>query len=182
MNSNFSIANRCMTRISGIVLSIISAVTMIGITPAYAGLDSLEATFGKEGITAATEAFDNVASQPLTNIIVTTSIDELNAKGDCSLREAIINANNDDQSGSTDCAAGSGADIITFNIRNTIMLSSTLPSITSDITLDGTGNIAKSVAISGNDAVRVFAVAATGHLRFGYLQDCGRRPASYRAT
>jgi hypothetical protein len=35
--------------------------------------------------------------------------------GSCTLREAIINANNDDQSGSTDCPAGSGADTITFS-------------------------------------------------------------------
>jgi hypothetical protein len=32
----------------------------------------------------------------------------------CRLDEAIVNANNDDQSGSTSCAAGSGADTIVF--------------------------------------------------------------------
>lgn len=32
----------------------------------------------------------------------------------CTLREAILNANGNNQSGSTDCAAGSGGDVITF--------------------------------------------------------------------
>jgi CSLREA domain-containing protein len=48
-------------------------------------------------------------------ITVTTSTDELNTNGQCSLREAITNANNDDQSGSTDCAAGNGSDTISLS-------------------------------------------------------------------
>ncbi len=47
-------------------------------------------------------------------LTVTTNADERNANGQCSLREAIINANSDSQSGSTDCAAGLGADTINF--------------------------------------------------------------------
>ena len=47
-------------------------------------------------------------------IVVNTAADEQNANGKCSLREAITNANNDDQSGSADCPAGGGANTITF--------------------------------------------------------------------
>ena len=43
---------------------------------------------------------------------VTTSVDEQNTNGSCSLREAIINANTNSTSGSADCAAGSGNDTI----------------------------------------------------------------------
>ncbi len=47
-----------------------------------------------------------------TTIDVTGFGDVLANNGLCALREAIINANNDDQSGSSDCAAGSGRDVI----------------------------------------------------------------------
>lgn len=49
-------------------------------------------------------------------IVVDTNVDELDGKsgnGNCSLREAIANANNDDQ-GQVDCLAGSGKDVITL--------------------------------------------------------------------
>ena len=49
------------------------------------------------------------------NITVNSAADVINSgDGACTLREAIINANNDDQSGSIDCLAGSGADVITL--------------------------------------------------------------------
>jgi len=48
------------------------------------------------------------------DITVTTFADEINANGSCSLREAIINANANNTSGSTDCVAGTvdGDDVI----------------------------------------------------------------------
>jgi CSLREA domain-containing protein len=55
--------------------------------------------------------------------ITVNSFDDTIATGDgCTLREAIINANNDNQSGSTDCAAGAGADSINITIAGTINL------------------------------------------------------------
>jgi hypothetical protein len=71
------------------------------------------------------------------------------ADGNCALREAIINANADNQSGSTDCAAGNGSDTINFNISGTadfinggqngysIRPTSALPNITSTLTING---------------------------------------------
>ena len=53
---------------------------------------------------------------PISAIAVNTTADELDGfpgNGHCSLREAIINANNDD-GGQADCPAGSGADSITL--------------------------------------------------------------------
>jgi CSLREA domain-containing protein len=49
-----------------------------------------------------------------STITVTTAADEQNTNDQCSLREAIINANQNDQSGSADCAAGVGEDTINF--------------------------------------------------------------------
>src|SRR5687767_12199557 len=58
------------------------------------------------------------------NISVNTLTDEITANGSCSLREAIINAN-DDAATRPDCAAGSGADVITLQSGSTYTLSLT---------------------------------------------------------
>ena len=75
-------------------------------------------------------------------ITVTTATPGIVADGECSIIEAITNANNDDQSGSTDCLAGTGADTIILatditltNINNTSTGANGLPVITSDITI-----------------------------------------------
>ena len=101
-----------------------------------------------------------------TPLVVTTLNDELNTNGLCSLREAINNANNNNQSGSVDCAAGYGADSITFGVSGTIVLSSQLPGITSEMVISGAGQTA---AISGNGAVRVFYVGSGGNLTLDTL-------------
>jgi len=84
------------------------------------------------------------------NLTVNTLNDEQNVNGNCSLREAIINANSDDQSGSTDCLAGSGADTISFSVTGEITLGSDMPSVSDSdgLTLAGPG--ALSLAINGN--------------------------------
>jgi CSLREA domain-containing protein len=89
-------------------------------------------------------------------ITVTTTADELNNNGQCSLREAITNASANDQSGSTDCAAGTGNDTITFDFSGTITLGSEL-TITDAAELTITGP-AGGITISGDNAVRVFLV------------------------
>src|SRR5262249_9621681 len=59
-----------------------------------------------------------------------------------SLRQAILDAN-----------VTAGADTISFGVGGTITLASTLPAISDDLTIDGTGQ-----TISGNNAVRVLVV------------------------
>jgi len=99
-------------------------------------------------------------------LTVDSLADIVAADGACTLREAIINANNDDQSGSTDCIAGSGADTITFSVDGTITLGSTLPEIGSEITINGAG---QSITLSGNNAVRVMLVNASGTLNLNVV-------------
>ena len=70
------------------------------------------------------------------NIVVNTPDDTPANDGFCTLREAILNANADNQSGSTDCLPGSGADTITFTTTSLTLLGTTLPGITSDVTID----------------------------------------------
>lgn len=76
--------------------------------------------------------------------------------GNCTLREAIINANSDTDTTSGDCAAGSGSDIITFSVSGTITLTASLPPITTEITIDGDG---QTIALSGANTYRHFMVA-----------------------
>src|SRR5690349_5862662 len=61
-----------------------------------------------------------IPNAPASAIIVNTLADGVPANdSQCTLREALLNANADNQSGSTDCLAGSGADTITFSVNGT---------------------------------------------------------------
>ncbi|AYQ33261.1 choice-of-anchor Q domain-containing protein [Runella sp. SP2] len=98
------------------------------------------------------------ALKPLSTITVTTLTDQVSVNGQCSLREAIANANNDAAT-NPDCAAGSGADVIVLNATGTYTLGGTELSITSAITIqEGSG---VSATISGNNASRVFNISTT---------------------
>ena len=72
------------------------------------------------------------------NLVVTTTADNTTVDGFCSLREAIIAANAD--STTADCGTASGADTITFNDPGPYVLTSALPLMTTDITIDGSGH------------------------------------------
>jgi CSLREA domain-containing protein len=102
-------------------------------------------------------------------ITVNSNADAIANDGVCTLREAIINANNNNQSGSTDCASGSGTDTITFagNYVITLTLGSQLPAVTSPIYI--TGNDAANTTIqahanSNTATYRVFEVSNSGNL------------------
>jgi CSLREA domain-containing protein len=104
-------------------------------------------------------------SAPLTpSLVVTTTADEDNGTSDpsygtgTSLREAIDYAN-----------SKSGADTITFQngLSGTITLGSELPSLDSDVTISGPG--ASTLAVSGNDAARVFYVTSGHSVSIGGL-------------
>jgi CSLREA domain-containing protein len=116
-------------------------------------------------------------------ITVNNTADVVANNGQCTLREAIINANNDDQSGSTDCTAGAGADTIVLQAGQTYTLTIDTGAdedvaaendldVTSEITIRGNGTtIRRSTAVMCNldgtdDAgeFRIFDVLAGGDL------------------
>ncbi|VAX15795.1 hypothetical protein MNBD_NITROSPINAE03-534 [hydrothermal vent metagenome] len=109
-------------------------------------------------------------------ITVDTATDEINANGNCSLREAVINANNDNQSGSTDCTAGNGADTITvpagtytLDIGATnehLALNGDLD-ITAALTITGAGS--GSTIIDGNNTERIFHLIGSGSINISGL-------------
>ena len=83
-------------------------------------------------------------AQPATNVAaagaisVDTNADNTTDDNLCTLREAITNINDGAQT-YDDCATGAGADTITFAANYTITLTSALPDITTDVTIDGNG-------------------------------------------
>ncbi len=86
--------------------------------------------------------------------IAPASAAAITVSGNCSLAEAIQNANDDAQTNS-DCAAGSGADTIT--ISSAITLTAALPQITTQMTITG-------ASIDGDDKYQVLYVASGGNL------------------
>ena len=86
------------------------------------------------------------------SILVDSTVDAAPTNdGDCTLREAIVAANTD--AAVDACAAGSGADAITFSVTGiiTVIASAPLPVITSPVTIDGPGGgpLAPGVTIDG---------------------------------
>lgn len=92
------------------------------------------------------------------SIVVNSLDDTTGANGQCTLREAITNANSNAQS-YADCAPGAGNDTITFASSipsGTITLGSALPFLSGELTIDGPD---RQIAVSGADSVQVFWVS-----------------------
>jgi CSLREA domain-containing protein len=97
-------------------------------------------------------------------IVITTTSDNADSDGLCSLREAIVNANKD-SSNHNDCNAGSGNDSIIFDDvigEATLTLTSTLPEITDPggLTINGGGDI----TVNGDNLYGVFSVSEGAQL------------------
>ncbi|HEY5565291.1 MAG TPA: choice-of-anchor Q domain-containing protein [Rhodothermia bacterium] len=91
--------------------------------------------------------------------IVVNSLDDDGAAGDCELREAIINANNNDQSGSADCAAGQPSivdEIDLTGLSGTIFLNGSPLEVTSNMDIVGPGS--DVLAIDGDAQSRIFTI------------------------
>lgn len=98
---------------------------------------------------------------PQGPMIVNTLLDVVADDGNCSLREAIINANNSDQSGSIDCPVGN---LILFDdalIGGSVELNGTqLPEVAVDLNIEGPVHGDPSgIAVNGQGMSRLFAVS-----------------------
>jgi parallel beta-helix repeat protein/predicted outer membrane repeat protein len=93
------------------------------------------------------------------------SVTNLNDSGAGSLREAINLAN-----------ANGEADTIAFSVSGVIALTSTLPVIYTQMTIDGNG---QSVTISGGGSVQVMSVTSGGALTLQSLMVANGRSASF---
>lgn len=86
------------------------------------------------------------------SISVEAGSDVVSSNGHCSLSEAIVNVNNQSQV-HPDCPAGSGNDVINLP-SGTITLQSSLPVITTPVSIVGQGRSA--TAIDGNNQIQLF--------------------------
>jgi CSLREA domain-containing protein len=111
-------------------------------------------------------------------IVINTNADVVNSgDGLCSLREAIVAANTDTASGpgAGECAAGSGADTISFAANYTITLAPAfgqLPNVTSQITVNGRGvanTIIQAHASPNTANARVFLIGSAANLTLNAL-------------
>ena len=103
-------------------------------------------------------AFDASPAQAAT-LTVNSLADGTPANdGRCTLREAITNAN--DQSGSTDCAAGSGSDVIRVGVTGTVQLSGALPELSGNLQIEGPGADRFTVRRDTGGDYRIFTVTS----------------------
>lgn len=82
--------------------------------------------------------------------------------GQCTLREAITNANTNSETSSGDCAAGTDNDTISFSLGGTIPLGSTL--IISDIAGLSIDGLNQNITLNGNNAIRVLQINPSANL------------------
>jgi CSLREA domain-containing protein len=109
------------------------------------------------GVVALIFAVGPPTAYAATTIPVNTTADELNADGDCSLREAITAANTNTAVDA--CPAGQAAptvDVISFSVTGTITLTNGQLTVTDDLTINGPG--ATNLTVSGNNTSRVLEV------------------------
>ena len=102
------------------------------------------------------------ASSPAqaATLTVNSLSDTMANDGQCTLREAIFNANANDQSGSTDCAAGSGSDTIRIGVAGTVQLTGELPNLSSDMSIEGPGADQFTVRRNTGGDYRIFTVTS----------------------
>lgn len=147
-----------------IILAALLLCNAIGVAVLMANSEANAAELTPTSRLAATAARTSVAAAVFNSIVVNTVNDEDSNNPSCSLREAVIAANTD--TAYNGCAAGSGADTITFNLGSgtqTINLSTALPALTSAISLQGPvnpGSLIIQRATNIDTKFRVFTIAA----------------------
>ncbi len=100
-------------------------------------------------------------------VVETLSDADDGTDGFCSLREAIIAANNDENYNECTGTGDYGDDTITCGVSGAIELGSTLPiTDATGLTIDGAE---QSVTVSGQNAVRVMLVETGAALRLEHL-------------
>ncbi len=105
----------------------------------------------------ATTDCDAFISELSLGLTVTTLADETTTNGQCSLREAISNAEADAQT-FPDCSKGAGADVIKFRLPlpATVTVGSQLADVTTNITLQGPGDPSLLTLAASGSGYRAF--------------------------
>ncbi|QLQ06416.1 MAG: hypothetical protein HZY76_10420 [Anaerolineae bacterium] len=162
-----------------VVLLVLLLVTL-GLTPLTIGAESLSRP-GAPPSAAAHETSAGYTTHPPqvgpgAIVNVTTFDPNIAADGQCSLIEAIVNAN-DDAATHADCLAGSGPDTIelpvgtyTLTLVNNVNSGGNgLPLVTSVITINGHGSTITRSTAAGTPAFRIANVVPGGDLTLNDL-------------
>jgi len=88
--------------------------------------------------------------------ITVNSLADTSGSPVCSLRDAITSADTDTATGGCPAGVPAGPDAIVFSVSGTIFLGTALPTIDSDMSIDGS---AGSITIDGQKSVRAFQVS-----------------------
>ena len=105
--------------------------------------------------------FAYASSPALAATLTVNSLSDTTANdGQCTLREAIFNANANDQSGSTDCAPGSGSDTIRVGVTGTVQLTGELPNLSSNLQIEGPGADQFTVRRNTGGDYRIFTITS----------------------
>lgn len=107
-----------------------------------------------------------IGSSASAATITVDSLEDNTGGGHCTLREAINSAKGSPGVGT--CTAGTGSDVIQFSVTGAIMLGSTLPEITTTLTIAGP-NGSLGIAIEGDGTFRLLQVASGGTLNLEFL-------------
>ncbi|HNG32164.1 MAG TPA: BACON domain-containing carbohydrate-binding protein [Blastocatellia bacterium] len=89
--------------------------------------------------------------------------------GQCTLREAISNANLPGQTTGSDCVAGTTVTTISFSVTGTIQLTGGLPSLNSDQTINGPGPNLLTVRRNTGGDYRIFTINSGKTVRISGL-------------
>ena len=147
-----------------VILSVVIAAVCVCLNTNKRRLNSMKITILPLCLLAFLFTFPSqtFVAQANAATITVNSVSDAGTNGDglCTLREAILNANADNQS-NVDCAGGSGADTINFNAslaNQTITLTSPVGelAITSNITINALA--VANVSVSGGGTRRVFNI------------------------
>ncbi|HET7737125.1 MAG TPA: CSLREA domain-containing protein, partial [Tepidiformaceae bacterium] len=104
------------------------------------------------------------------SITVDSSADTVAVDGECTLREAIINAE-DDAPTNQDCESGAGADVVLIEVDGPIHLQQPLPSVTTILRVEASGNatISGDSNDDGTPDVQILTLVAGSELTLRYL-------------
>jgi CSLREA domain-containing protein len=95
------------------------------------------------------------ANAALGTTITVNSLADTTGSPACTLRDAITSADTDSATGGCPAGVSTGPDAIVFSVSGAILLGAALPTINSDMSIDGSG---QSVTIDGQKLVRAFWV------------------------
>lgn len=141
-------------------LTLNPATGVVSGTPTTPGISDFTITATNSNNCAGQRLYRITINSPMTTITVNSLHDAaVSGNGQCTLREALNNANVAGQTTGGDCAAGAPATTINFSVTGILNLTGALPVITSNnLTINGPGAAALEIRRNTGGAYRIFLI------------------------